>query len=518
MLRSPGLPRSLLAGPYFRTSLGQLHLPGRALLASSLLHVALICFPFPNLPERRKADSAAREPDYQLTWYGSAHDLRPLVPPSPRDDRTDGPLPQRRADADHPRQTIISAPKLPNHPRQTLLQPNAPSIAPKVLPPLPNIVRWSEPALPQPPRPIFQVQGPRVEATPATAPRGELPIPAVPNQEKFLGPLRIGLNDAVPPRPQLALHAGSILAPSPQSGSREMGPAPEVAAQAGRNDGGLQQLIALSADPAPPAPVIEVPAGNLQARVLISPEGRQQGAPEGATDGAAGGPGGTSGSPAGNPGGATGPEGISISGGDSKHAVTVAGLSGVGTGRPLASPLPPKPEPRLVLAEPGRTRPAAGLDRIKPGAPPEAILGPRRVYTLHVNMPNLTSVTGSWVLRFAEMAGEEADSSRSPAPSDAGPEASDLAGPVPVRKVDPRYPPALADAKIQGEVILYAIIRRDGTVDSIQLLKGVEPRLDQNAMEALARWKFRPAARNGAAVELEAVIQIPFRAVAPQPF
>jgi TonB family protein len=48
-------------------------------------------------------------------------------------------------------------------------------------------------------------------------------------------------------------------------------------------------------------------------------------------------------------------------------------------------------------------------------------------------------------------------------------------------------------------------------VDSIQLLKGVEPELDQNAMEALARWRFRPAMRGGVPVELEAVVHIPFR-------
>jgi hypothetical protein len=34
-------------------------------------------------------------------------------------------------------------------------------------------------------------------------------------------------------------------------------------------------------------------------------------------------------------------------------------------------------------------------------------------------------------------------------------------------------------------------------------------------MEALARWKFRPATRNGSPVELEAVIHIPFRAAPP---
>ena len=162
----------------------------------------------------------------------------------------------------------------------------------------------------------------------------------------------------------------------------------------------------------------------------------------------------------------------------------------------------------MVSAEPGRTRPTPGFDRIKPGAPPEEILGPKQVYTLYVNMPNLASVAGSWVLSFAELHNDEQKSQAGNG------SVADLVGPVPLRKVDPKYPPALMSARVEGEVVLYAIIRRDGSVDSIQLVKSLDPQLDQNAMEALARWKFRPAERHGAAVELEAVVHIPFRAVA----
>jgi len=65
---------------------------------------------------------------------------------------------------------------------------------------------------------------------------------------------------------------------------------------------------------------------------------------------------------------------------------------------------------------------------------------------------------------------------------------------------------------IDGEVILYAVIRSDGSVDSIQLVKGIDEQLDGNAMRALAQWKFRPAERNGEAVSLEAIVHIPFHA------
>jgi TonB family protein len=59
--------------------------------------------------------------------------------------------------------------------------------------------------------------------------------------------------------------------------------------------------------------------------------------------------------------------------------------------------------------------------------------------------------------------------------------------------------------------MLSAIIRKDGSVDSIQLVHSVDPQLDANAMEALSQWKFRPAEKDGDPVDLEAVVHIPFR-------
>jgi protein TonB len=77
--------------------------------------------------------------------------------------------------------------------------------------------------------------------------------------------------------------------------------------------------------------------------------------------------------------------------------------------------------------------------------------------------------------------------------------------------VDPKYPPQMIKEHVEGQVILYAIIGKDGVVRNIQLVHSVEPELDKDAMEALAHWKFRPATREGEPVELEAVVYIPFR-------
>lgn len=209
-----------------------------------------------------------------------------------------------------------------------------------------------------------------------------------------------------------------------------------------------------------------------------------------------------------------GPPGVQISGGASNDA-TSASAAGMRPASPpeIAKPLPARPTPRLENFDPRRQPMSPVPENLVPGSPATKLFGTKRIYKLHVNMPNLTSATGSWVLEFAElylpsvpMAG--ADTSAAAA-------GGELTGPVPVRKVDPRYPPALRTEGVAGEVVLYAIIRKDGSVDSIQLIRGVHPELDKNAMEALARWKFEPARRNGEPVELEALVRIPFRAAAP---
>ena len=144
---------------------------------------------------------------------------------------------------------------------------------------------------------------------------------------------------------------------------------------------------------------------------------------------------------------------------------------------------------------------------IAPNTPPEKILFGKEVYTLNINLPNLTSVAGSWILNFAQLdqPGEPPFHSR-----------GQLSGPVPLEKTDPKYPPQLIKDHVEGQVVLYAIIGRDGSVGSIQLVHGVDPELDRDAMEAFARWKFRPGARDGIPVDLEAVVYIPFRYKPPE--
>jgi TonB family protein len=118
-------------------------------------------------------------------------------------------------------------------------------------------------------------------------------------------------------------------------------------------------------------------------------------------------------------------------------------------------------------------------------------------------MPNVSSYSGSWIVWFAEHQPEPG------APREIRP-------PVAVHKVDPKYVAAALDEKVEGTVRLSAVIRKTGRVDSVQLLQHLDTRLDHTAEEALAKWEFEPAQRDGTAVDVDAVFEIPFH-LAPKP-
>jgi protein TonB len=86
----------------------------------------------------------------------------------------------------------------------------------------------------------------------------------------------------------------------------------------------------------------------------------------------------------------------------------------------------------------------------------------------------------------------------------------ELTAPVAVSAVHPAYPTDLIRDHVEGTVVLYAVIHSDGSVGDVRVLHGVDDRLDANACSALEKWRFRPGTKNGSAVDIEAVVQIPF--------
>ncbi len=509
------VPKNFLAGSFFKECWVERKIPRRALVAAALWHVVFIIMPSPRFPAAPTHFAAFD--NTELTWSGPIADFplvdmkSPKAKPSPRGE-PDKPLPPEGADAFHPRQRIFTDPAHPTHPRQTLINSAAPLEPPKILPSLPNIVQFQQ--LPGPARPRLQISR---ETLSKLRPR-ELrkvkmttaPAPDLPTLDQKLADIAPSMLPNAPARPKLELNAGGAPRVAQRTQTSAVEPAPEVSsAQSGVANGNAATFIALSAAPAPPAPVVP-PQGNLAARVSISPEGKQPGVPGGSANGTPGSNGGTGGNSSSGGGTATGNGGgkngldISISGGHPTGGSAISGLGG--------SPKAVSPTPRALITRPDshakandapeRTGPP-NFTALPPGAQPEQIFASKKIYKMLVNMPNLNSATGSWILNFSELrtdsAGPQADS-------------SEVSAPGPLRKIDPKYPPTLINEHVEGEVVLYAVIRRDGSVDSIQLVRGLDEQLDSNAMNALSQWKFRPATKQGTPIELEAIVHIPFHA------
>ena len=489
----------------WRSSFIEGRIPRGSIAASAAWHIfmaALILLPLGHPLEARAPHTRA---SYEHTVLYAPRDLQsiaprgqsPLAAPQRPESAPAAPAP-RGADAFHPRQTIASLPERWTHPRQTLVRPDASLAPPKISPPLPNIAEWA--GSPSIPAPKLQFAAPAVAVKRRVNPSPEIAAPDM--KATAAANFNLGPSAAANPLPSLAVNANVAPTPrrrAPAADAPTEQSAQEIAPAVSGDSAGLKRLIAISADPAPPAPLREPPNGNLSARVTISPDGSRPGVPGGLPDAPRGNSGsGSHSGAAGEPHG-SGPAGINIT------AASAANSSASPNGSGSAAP-----DPRRAAAS--RTAPSHGapgrvVGNWDPSVPPERILRDGRIGTIHVNMPNLTSASGSWTLKFARLDDETA-------PKQAYTPQREVASPVPLRKVDPRYPPDLVKERIEGEVVLYAIIRKDGSIDSIQVMRSLDPQLDRNAMDALSHWKFGPGTLDDEPVDVEAVVHVPFRAPA----
>jgi len=78
-------------------------------------------------------------------------------------------------------------------------------------------------------------------------------------------------------------------------------------------------------------------------------------------------------------------------------------------------------------------------------------------------------------------------------------------------KVEPRYSEEARIAKLQGNVQLSVVIQTDGTAQNVIVTRPLGLGLDEQAIEALAQWRFTPAMKNGVPVAAYATIEVNFR-------
>jgi TonB family protein len=452
---------------------------------------------------------------YELTEYLPPVNSEPNEKPRPpvRHDA-------QQADPVYAPQEIVTIDPNPNSIRQTIVNPVNPVMLQQDKP-LPNIIAWNLVPGPAPAaanHPLRQVapelapevaapaedtarrnlnalQFPAVQpqvVEPATAPASRnlsgLNLPAdqqaavAPSENvarRPLGEINMGPVNPTVEAPKLPVPEQVVVAggqrstiSQPQSGGSGGAPAPPAVAGMGKSGvRELGQLIVLNANPSAPRGPVTVPEGSRRGEFAAGPTGRA----------------GASGRP-------------EIAAGDTNSS---AGKEGVSVPNVFVAAPPRKVNAEVAVSAPVKPdlpKPADSQPTPTPGNTENEIFHDKKSYSMVVNMPNLNSGGGSWILHFAEL---------SPVPGSNG---EGVSGPVALTKADPAYPAALMHDRIEGVVVLYAVIHSDGHVGEIRVLEGVHETLDENARNALLKWRFRPGNRNGVPVDLEAVVKIPFKA------
>jgi TonB family protein len=469
----------------------QQELPWRRFLQSALLHTAAVALIWTtSLWWLRQQNILAHTSfDRSLLVTYSPEELLP-----PLDTGASQTPKAQKGEPAYSKQPILSVPREADNRSQTIVAPPDLKLERDVA--LPNIVATGAivPAVPldatrspltriAAPETQIVAPAPEVQFAPdrmvRTAMKSDViaPPPDLTQSTKGrVGLVNIGPSQVVGPAPQLTLSEQHSLAARnsghlPPGGVQPVGPPPSIAAAGGSSAGG--RLIALGIHPVAPSGPVAVPGGNRRGTFAATPQGKSgaSGAPDFTGTGR------RDGSSEKMRNGSL-PAGLHVGGAesDADGARETAGLSSSpGKGARVASAVPDDK--------------VTDMDR--------QVFGGKRFYEMALNMPNLNSSTGSWVIRFAEL--------------DAGRKAGELFAPVATEKSDPGYPLELIRANVHGLVTLYAVIHADGKVGEIRVLNSPDERLDSYAAKALARWKFVPAVRDGRPVALEAVVVIPFR-------
>jgi hypothetical protein len=111
--------------------------------------------------------------------------------------------------------------------------------------------------------------------------------------------------------------------------------------------------------------------------------------------------------------------------------------------------------------------------------------------------PNLPGYAGDWVLWFAE--------------HQPGPESTvQMRAPVPYKKKISGEPVARSGNPVI-RIQVAGLVGKDGRLGQMTILKGVAPGAVNALLEDLKAWEFAPATRNSVPVEVDVVIEIPFR-------
>lgn len=446
----------------------------------------------------------------EVVFYSASEYLPPL------DTRQSAAQHARKADPELSSQPIISVPPEADNHSQTIV--TAPRVQLKHDIALPNTVAWSDqPRMPIAPAPLVPASeisriAPELRNSVIAPPpdltssarqivRGPQSVVVAPppdlaaDSRRRISDLNVGHATVVAPAPQLTLDeqrtSGARSSASRGRAPQVIAPPPSVGTTGGSRSG--RGMIALSLHPAVGAPPASA-SGNRRGSFTAAPEGHKgaSGAPGASTGDAT-----TNETSVGKNNSGNLPSGLYV-GKTTNATSTVAGDR-----RDSASS---SVNPNLLAnaRQPRITRSSPAEGEVKLAESERAVFGGRKVYSLSLNMPNLNSAGGSWIIRFAALKPDAA-------PNPSSDTSADLSSPQATRKVDPAYPLELMRQNVSGTVILYGVIRNDGSVGNVRVLRSVDDRLDHYASEAIGKWLFQPAMKNGAPIDVEATFWIPFK-------
>lgn len=115
------------------------------------------------------------------------------------------------------------------------------------------------------------------------------------------------------------------------------------------------------------------------------------------------------------------------------------------------------------------------------------------------------AATSAVALRVAvdsQTAADKASSKKVPLSIPAGEMAANI-----VSKVNPKYPPDAKKARIQGTVVLDAVIGKTGEVLHLDVISGPNE-LQQSSLDAVRQWRYKPYLLNGAPIEVKTTVKV----------
>jgi periplasmic protein TonB len=82
--------------------------------------------------------------------------------------------------------------------------------------------------------------------------------------------------------------------------------------------------------------------------------------------------------------------------------------------------------------------------------------------------------------------------------------------PVPLKTPPPRYPESLKREGVSGVVAISIVIDETGAVTSSAVAKSSHPEFERPALDAVAKWKFKPAKKDGNVVKVRVTLPLRF--------